>query len=103
MSDQPETATYYMNPFYDSVFATLNTPIPSKRVRYHINDQNQTVTLHERESGKRFDATVRHLFRDDHSPSWPLQGPLFMGSYPISVTRVQLAAASARSSDRWRR
>ena len=66
MSDQPETATYYMNPFYDSVFATLNTRIPSKWVRYHINEQNQTVTLHERESGKQFayedDAQIVALF-----------------------------------------
>ena len=79
MSDQqPETVTSYMNPFYDSVFVTLNTPIPSKRVRYCIDEQSQTVRLHERESGKQFDATVRHLFKDDHSPSWPLEGPLFM-------------------------
>ena len=73
MSDQrSDTVTSYMNPFDDSVFATLNTTIPSKRVRYHIDDQNQTVRLHERESGRQFDATVRHLSKDDHSPSWPL-------------------------------
>lgn len=67
---------YHQNPFYDSMFAFFELPVPSKRVRYRLDQQGQLIYFTPSQSGKAFEAEVRAALRPE--ATWPFRGSIFV-------------------------
>jgi Holliday junction resolvase RusA-like endonuclease len=82
---------YHQNPFYDSMFGFFHLSVPSKRVRYRLDNQGQLIEFTPSQSGKEFEAEVRAALTPERQ--WPFRGSVFV------VISIGLPEAEFRTKD----
>ena len=78
MSNQANIITFHQNPFYNDLFGTFDTQIPSRRFGYKKDAEGKPTITSLPKSTREFQAKIKAILSDRPKPEWPHTGRLLI-------------------------